>query len=147
MKISSLKKRHSKRTVHRRTIFWHVKFNVYPFVFVRPHPVTMLFPSQQNERQLIDRLVSVYNVPVLFDSQTSKPATLHLSQVVNRVSRCHYVLRRYVREAEKYAPKPEEKPVSTSKTLLSNPSHESKQRSSLDMVERCFFRRSTAFIR
>lgn len=65
----------------------------------------------------------------MFESQTSKPATLHLSQVVNRVSRCHYVLRRYVREAEKYCPKPEEKPtttVSTGKTILLNPSHESK---------------------
>jgi len=73
----------------------------------------------------------LYNVPVMFESQTNKPATLHLSQVVNRVSRCHYVLRRYVREAEKYCPKPEEKlttTVSTGKTLLSNPSHEKGRR-------------------
>lgn len=50
----------------------------------------------------------MYNVPVL-DHQPVKPATLHLSQVVNRVSRCHYVLRRYVREAEKFSPKPIDK--------------------------------------
>jgi hypothetical protein len=37
--------------------------------------------------------------------QTRKPATVHLSQVVNRVSRCNYVLRRFVREAQKYSPK------------------------------------------
>lgn len=43
----------------------------------------------------------MYNVPVV-DNQPSKPAALHLSQVVNRVSRCNYVLRRFVREAQKY---------------------------------------------
>ncbi|CAF1688049.1 unnamed protein product, partial [Adineta ricciae] len=49
----------------------------------------------------------LYNVPVI-DNQSSKPTTLHLSQVVNRVSRCNYVLRRFVREAQKYSPKPDE---------------------------------------
>jgi hypothetical protein len=71
---------------------------------------------------------SVYNVPVV-NNQITKPATLHLSQVVNRVSRCHYVLRRYVREAEKYSPKPEDKrPASQpvlSKGLSSLQSHDS----------------------
>jgi hypothetical protein len=70
----------------------------------------------------------VYNVPVL-DNQPSKPATLHLSQVVNRVSRCNYVLRRFVREAQKYSPKSDEirsvsQPIS-SKTFSSSQSHES----------------------
>ncbi|CAF3561764.1 unnamed protein product [Rotaria sp. Silwood1] len=50
---------------------------------------------------------SMYNVPVL-ENQPSKPVTLHLSQVVNRVSRCNYVLRRFVREAQKYSPKLDE---------------------------------------
>jgi hypothetical protein len=70
----------------------------------------------------------VYNVPVL-DNQASKPATLHLSQVVNRVSRCNYVLRRFVREAQKYSPKPDEI-RSASQVILPKPfsslqSHES----------------------
>ncbi len=47
----------------------------------------------------------MYDIPV-YDNQSTKPATLHLSQVVNRVSRCNYVLRRFVREAQKYSPKP-----------------------------------------
>ncbi|CAF1175667.1 unnamed protein product [Rotaria sordida] len=46
----------------------------------------------------------LYNVPVV-ENQPSRPAALHLSQVVNRVSRCNYVLRRFVREAQKYSPK------------------------------------------
>ncbi len=70
----------------------------------------------------------MYNVPVL-DTQPSKPATLHLSQVVNRVSRCNYVLRRFVREAQKYSPKPDEiRPASQpilSKPFSSLQSHES----------------------
>lgn len=67
--------------------------------------------------------VQVYDVPVL-DNQSSKPATLHLSQVVNRVSRCNYVLRRYVREAQKYSPKQEEiRPIT--KPFSSLQSHES----------------------
>lgn len=49
--------------------------------------------------------IPLYDIPVS-DSQSSKPTTLHLSQVVNRVSRCNYVLRRFVREAEKYSIKP-----------------------------------------
>lgn len=70
----------------------------------------------------------MYNVPVV-ESQPNKPTTLHLSQVVNRVSRCNYVLRRFVREAEKYSPKPDEirsssQPV-ISQTLSSLQSHES----------------------
>jgi hypothetical protein len=65
----------------------------------------------------------VYNVSVL-DNQPSKPATLHLSQVVNRVSRCNYVLRRFVREAQKYSPKPDDlRPIS--KPFSSLQSHES----------------------
>jgi hypothetical protein len=34
----------------------------------------------------------VFDVPV-YDNRSTKPAPLHLSQVVNRVSRCNYVLR------------------------------------------------------
>lgn len=70
----------------------------------------------------------VYNVPVI-DNQSSKPTTLHLSQVVNRVSRCNYVLRRFVREAQKYSPKPDEiRPSSQpipSRPFTSIQSHES----------------------
>lgn len=51
--------------------------------------------------QSIIDFILVYNVPVV-DNQSSKPTALHLSQVVNRVSRCNYVLRRFVREAQKY---------------------------------------------
>ncbi|CAF0942689.1 unnamed protein product [Adineta steineri] len=73
----------------------------------------------------------LYNVPV-FDHQSSKPATLHLSQVVNRVSRCNYVLRRFVREAQKYSPKLDEKrPASqpiTAKSFASLQSHEKGRR-------------------
>ncbi len=65
----------------------------------------------------------MYTVPVL-DNQPSKPATLHLSQVVNRVSRCNHVLRRFVREAQKYSPKPDEiRPIA--KPFSSLQSHES----------------------
>ncbi|CAF1056814.1 unnamed protein product [Rotaria magnacalcarata] len=39
----------------------------------------------------------------VFDNQSTKPAAVHLSQVVNRVSRCNYVLRNFVREAQKYS--------------------------------------------
>lgn len=71
----------------------------------------------------------MYNVPVV-ENQSSKPVTLHLSQVVNRVSRCNYVLRRFVREAQKFSPKLEEKrPASQpiqSKTFISSQSHDSK---------------------
>ena len=78
--------------------------------------------------KLFSDLLAVYNVPIL-EIPASRPGTLHLSQVVNRVSRCHYVLRRYVREAEKYSPKPEEKrPMSQpifSKTSSLSQSHES----------------------
>jgi len=49
--------------------------------------------------------IPLYDIPVS-DSQSSKPTTLHLSQVVNRVSRCNYVLRHFVRQAEKYSSKP-----------------------------------------
>lgn len=110
MKMPSSKKHRSKKRFNIRMIFSHVKFNVYPFDFVLQHLV-----SQSNNNDQFDLIFfsSVYNVPVLIESQTSKPATLHLSQVVNRVSRCHYVLRRYVREAEKYSSKPEEKPPSS----------------------------------
>ncbi len=71
----------------------------------------------------------MYNVPVL-DNQSTKPTTLHLSQVVNRVSRCNYVLRRFVREAQKYSPKPDEirsasKPLLLLKPPTSLHSHES----------------------
>jgi hypothetical protein len=65
----------------------------------------------------------VYNIPIL-DNQSTKPATLHLSQVVNRVSRCNYVLRRFVREAQNYSPKSNEI-QSASKPVLSLQSHES----------------------
>ncbi len=99
---------------------------------------------------LINRLISVYNVPVL-DNQPSKPATLHLSQVVNRVSRCNYVLRRFVREAQKFSPKPDEI-RSASQPILSKPfssfqSNESKfiENHELDK-KNIFLRRSTAFI-
>jgi len=61
----------------------------------------------------------LYNVSVL-DNQPSKPATLHLSQVVNRVSRCNYVLRRFVREAQKYSLKPDEI-RSASQPIISKP--------------------------
>ncbi|CAF3149207.1 unnamed protein product [Rotaria socialis] len=61
----------------------------------------------------------LYNVPVL-DNQSNKPTTLHLSQVVNRVSRCNYVLRRFVREAQKYSPKSNEI-LSSSQPILSKP--------------------------
>ncbi len=60
----------------------------------------------------------MYNASVL-DNQPSKPATLHLSQVVNRVSRCNYVLRRFVREAQKYSPKPDEIRSSSSQPFSS----------------------------
>ncbi len=63
----------------------------------------------------------MYDIPV-YDNQSIKPATLHLSQVVNRVSRCNYVLRRFVREAQKYSPKSNEL---LTKPILSIPSHES----------------------
>ena len=72
----------------------------------------------------------MYNVPVL-DNQPSRPATLHLSQVVNRVSRCNYVLRRFVREAQKFSPKlneihrPASQPI-PSKPYSSFQSHDSK---------------------
>ena len=73
--------------------------------------------------------ILVYNVTSL-DQQPLKPATLHLSQVVNRVSRCHYVLRRYVREAEKCSPKPNEKRPASQPLISINtstlPSQESK---------------------
>jgi hypothetical protein len=62
----------------------------------------------------------LYNVPVL-DNQPSKPATLHLSQVVNRVSRCNYVLRRFVREAQKFSPKPDEIHRPASQPIPSKP--------------------------
>jgi hypothetical protein len=65
----------------------------------------------------------VYDIPVR-DNQSTKPATLHLSQVVNRVSRCNYVLRRFVREAQRYSPKSSEIQL-TSKSALSLQSHES----------------------
>ena len=71
----------------------------------------------------------MYNVPVV-ENQSSKPTTLHLSQVVNRVSRCNYVLRRFVREAQRFSPKLDEKrPASQpiqSKAFISSQSHESK---------------------
>ena len=56
----------------------------------------------------------MYHIPIQ-DTQANKPTTLHLSQVVNRVSRCNYVLRRYVRQAQESSPK----------TTLSVPPHES----------------------
>ncbi len=65
----------------------------------------------------------MYDIPV-FDNQSTKPAPLHLSQVVNRVSRCNYVLRRFVREAQKYSPKPKQIQV-IPKPVFSIPSHES----------------------
>jgi hypothetical protein len=85
-------------------------------------------PALSSIDKLFSGLLAVYNVPVL-ENPASRPATLHLSQVVNRVSRCHYVLRRYVREAEKYSPKPEEKrpasqPIFSKMNSLSQ-SHES----------------------
>ncbi|CAF2631532.1 unnamed protein product [Rotaria sp. Silwood2] len=61
----------------------------------------------------------LYNVPVL-ENQPNKPVTLHLSQVVNRVSRCNYVLRRFVREAQKYSPKLDDI-RSASQPILSKP--------------------------
>ncbi|CAF1229385.1 unnamed protein product [Rotaria sp. Silwood1] len=74
---------------------------------------------------------SMYNVPVL-ENQPSKPVTLHLSQVVNRVSRCNYVLRRFVREAQKYSPKLDEirsasQPI-LSKAFTSSQSYEKGRR-------------------
>jgi hypothetical protein len=65
----------------------------------------------------------VYDIPV-YDNQATKPTILHLSQVVNRVSRCNYVLRRFVREAQKYSPKSNELQL-VSKPTLSLQSHES----------------------
>jgi hypothetical protein len=65
----------------------------------------------------------VYDIPV-YDNQSTKPAPLHLSQVVNRVSRCNYVLRRFVREAQKYSPKSNELKL-LSKPVVSFQSHES----------------------
>lgn len=64
--------------------------------------------------QLIS-LLSVYHLPI-HETQANKPTTLHLSQVVNRVSRCNYVLRRFVRQAQQCSPKA---------TTLSLPPHES----------------------
>jgi len=66
--------------------------------------------------------IPLYDIPI-YDNQSTKPATLHLSQVVNRVSRCNYVLRRFVREAQKYSSKPNE----VSKPALSHQSHEIKE--------------------
>ena len=95
----------------------------------------------------------MYNVPVL-DNQASKPATLHLSQVVNRVSRCNYVLRRFVREAQKFSPKLDEIHRPASQPIPSKPyslfqSHDSKfvlkiHRFKMNIF---LFRRSTSFIR
>ena len=80
----------------------------------------------------------MYNVPGV-ENQSSKPVTLHLSQVVNRVSRCNYVLRRFVREAQKFSPKLEEKrPASQpiqSKTFISSESHDSKDIELLNFEE------------
>lgn len=56
----------------------------------------------------------VYHIPIQ-ETQANKPTTLHLSQVVNRVSRCNYVLRRFVRQAQESSPK----------ATLSLPPHES----------------------
>lgn len=94
--------------------------------------------------KLFSGLLAVYNVPVL-DLPASRPGALHLSQVVNRVSRCHYVLRRYVREAEKYSPKPEEKrPMSQpvfSKTSSLSQSYESEcnRGEEISFKDRCRF--------
>ncbi len=65
----------------------------------------------------------MYDIPV-YDNQSTKPVPLHLSQVVNRVSRCNYVLRRFVREAQKYSSKSNEL-QSMSQPTLSFQSHES----------------------
>jgi hypothetical protein len=83
-----------------------------------------------HQKVIVHCLISVYNVPVL-DNQPSKPATLHLSQVVNRVSRCNYVLRRFVREAQKFSPKLDEIHRPASQPIPSKPfstfqSHDSK---------------------
>lgn len=99
---------------------------------------------------MIELFLVVYNVPV-GENQSSKPVTLHLSQVVNRVSRCNYVLRRFVREAQKYSPKqledkrPASQPIQ-SKTFLSSQSHESKDIRLFNFEKKISFRRSTSFI-
>lgn len=67
--------------------------------------------------------ISVFDIPVTIN-HTAKPATLHLSQVANRVSRCNYVLRHFVREAQKYSPKLTEIQVINEPAPLSQ-SHES----------------------
>ncbi len=118
-----------------------MKFNDFLFVFVLQLPVRRCFFFFR-EILLINRLISVYNVPVL-DNQPSKPATLHLSQVVNRVSRCNYVLRRFVREAQKFSPKPDEI-RSASQPILSKPfssfqSNESKFIENHEFEKKIFF--------
>jgi len=70
--------------------------------------------------------IPLYDIPV-YDNQSTKPTTLHLSQVVNRVSRCNYVLRRFVREAQKYSPKSNEVQL-VAKPALSLQSHEKGRR-------------------
>ncbi|CAF0966577.1 unnamed protein product [Adineta steineri] len=70
--------------------------------------------------------VPLFDIPIM-DNQPTKPTTLHLSQVVNRVSRCNHVLRHFVREAQKYSPKSNEIQL-TSKPILSLPPHEKGRR-------------------
>lgn len=64
----------------------------------------------------------MYDKPI-FNNQSTRTTALHLSQVANRVSRCNYVLRHFVKEAQKYSIKSNE---AQSKSTVSTQSHESK---------------------
>ncbi|CAF0831844.1 unnamed protein product [Adineta ricciae] len=75
--------------------------------------------------------ILVFDIPVTI-SHTMKPATLHLSQVANRVSRCNYVLRHFVREAQKYSPKLTEIQVANEPALLSQSYEKGRRRLFID---------------
>ncbi|CAF1072824.1 unnamed protein product [Adineta ricciae] len=75
--------------------------------------------------------IPLFDIPVTI-SHTMKPATLHLSQVANRVSRCNYVLRHFVREAQKYSPKLTEIQVANEPALLSQSYEKGRRRLFID---------------
>ncbi|CAF2573264.1 unnamed protein product [Rotaria sp. Silwood2] len=65
--------------------------------------------------------IPLYDISI-YENQSTKPTTVHLSQIVNRVTRCNYVLRHFVNEAQKYLSNSNETQL-TSKSILSLQSH------------------------